>query len=97
MLSAYAHEEVKVQNAVRAYNAGFYTNQYTAAIESGAKPLRVRARFHSIILEMDRPAPNRLLTVLEEAGLALWLDRSIALRLSTTKQMLENKCNSIIS
>ena len=26
MLSAYAHEEVKVQNAVRAYNAGFYIN-----------------------------------------------------------------------
>ena len=41
MLSAYAHKGVKVQNAVRAYNAGFYTNQRTAAIESGAKPLRV--------------------------------------------------------
>ena len=26
MLSAYAHEEVKIQNAVRAYNAGLYTN-----------------------------------------------------------------------
>ena len=41
MLSAYAHEEVKVQNAVRAYNTSFYTNQRTAAIESSAKPLRV--------------------------------------------------------
>ena len=49
------------------------------------------------MLKMDRPAPNRLLTVLEEAGLVLWLDRSVALRLKTTKQMLENKCNSILS
>ena len=41
MLSAYAREEVKVQKAVRAYNAGFYTNQRSAAIKSGAKPSRV--------------------------------------------------------
>ena len=34
---------------------------------------------------MDRPAPNRLLTILEEAGLVLWLDYSIALYLRTTK------------
>ena len=87
MLSAYAHE-VKVQNAVRAYNAGFYTNQRTAAIESGAKPSRVRVRLHGIMSKMDRPAPNKLLTVSEEAGLVLWLDRSVALRLRTTKQIL---------
>jgi hypothetical protein len=47
--------------------------------------------------KIDRPAPNRLLTVSEEAGLVLWLDRSVALRLRTTKQMLENECNSILS
>jgi len=46
---------------------------------------------------MDRPAPNKLLTVSEEAGLILWLDRSAALHLRTTKQILENKCNSILS
>ena len=85
MLSAYAHEEVKVQNAMRAYNAGFYTNQRTAAIESGIKPSRVWARLHSIILKMDWLAPNRLLIVLKEAGLILWLDRSVALCLKTTK------------
>jgi hypothetical protein len=82
---------------MRAYNAGFYTNQRTAAIESGAKPSRVRARLHGIMSKIDRPAPNRLLTVSEEAGLVLWLDRSAALRLRTTKQMLENECNSILS
>jgi len=71
MLSAYACEEVKIQKAMRAYNAGFYTNQRTAAIESGAKPSRVQARLYSIILKIDRPAPNRLLTVSEEAGLIL--------------------------
>ena len=38
MLSAYAREEVKVQNAVRVYNAGFYTNQHTVAIKSSTKP-----------------------------------------------------------
>ena len=41
MLSVYACKEIKVQNAVRVYNAGFYTNQRTVAIESNAKPLRV--------------------------------------------------------
>jgi hypothetical protein len=97
MLSAYAHEEVKVQKAVRAYNAGFYINQRTTAIKSGAKPSRVRARLNGIMSKMDRPAPNRLLTVSEEAGLILWLDRSVTLRLRTTKQMLENECNSILS
>ena len=71
MLSAYAHEEVKVQNAVRAYNAGFYINQRTAAIESSTKPSRVQARLHSIMLKMDRLVPNRLLTVSEEASLIL--------------------------
>ena len=45
---------------------------------------------------MDRPALNRLLTVSEEAGLVLWLDRSVALYFRTTKQMLENECNSIL-
>jgi hypothetical protein len=85
MLSAYAREEVKVQKAVCAYNAGFYTNQHTVAIESGAKPLRVRARLYGIMLKIDRLAPNRLLTILEEAGLVLWLDRSAALCLRTTK------------
>jgi hypothetical protein len=54
-------------------------------------------RLNGIMLKIDRLAPNRLLTVLEEAGLVLWLDRSVALRLRTTKQMLENECNSILS
>jgi hypothetical protein len=71
MLSAYAHEEVKVQNAIHTYNVGFYTNQRTAAIESSTKPLCVQAHLHGIISKMDQPAPNRLLTVSEEAGLVL--------------------------
>ena len=71
MLSAYAHKEVKVQNAVRAYNAGFYTNQRTVAIKSSAKPSRVQVRLYGIISKIDWPAPNRLLTVSEEAGLVL--------------------------
>ena len=54
-------------------------------------------RLYGIISKMDWLAPNRLLTVSEEAGLVLWLDRSVALCLKTTKQMLENKRDDILS
>jgi hypothetical protein len=67
-----------------------------AASECDAKTSRVRARLYSLS-RMERPAVNTLLTVAEEAGFVLWLDYSMALRLRSSKQMLENECNYILA
>jgi len=42
MLSYYTKKEVKVQNTMRAYWAGFYTSVKAVALNYNAKPLRVQ-------------------------------------------------------
>jgi len=46
---------------------------------------------------MERPGAGKLLTLEEEVGIVLWLDRSLVIRLRVTKQIIVNECNYILS
>ena len=46
---------------------------------------------------MERPGAGKLLTLEEEAGIVLWLDRSLVIRLRVTEQIIVNECNYILS
>ncbi|RDI81879.1 Alpha-1,2-mannosyltransferase [Venturia inaequalis] len=71
MLSSYAGEEVKVQQALASYRAGQYSSIRKATTAFGARYSMLRSRANGIGTKIDRLPANKLLRPAEEDGLLI--------------------------